>query len=77
MQPNRPLKCKLCGRRFAYAKCLFHHLVLNHYQALVTWRETKTLQMKESIVQRRLNLVKRMPLRVSVIKRNFQAKVSV
>merc|ERR1712130_688822 len=41
---SRPLKCKLCYRRFKYVACMKDHIQADHKPELVRWIRQRALQ---------------------------------
>ena len=70
MECNRQLKCKLCGCRFKYAEVMLYHIQENHKHALVRWRQTELLRVREQMIVCKENQLHAKPVYVSVIKRN-------
>ena len=82
----RPLKCKLCSRRFKYAICMKDHLEKDHTAELIVKMKQayvrRMLRVNKLLMQRQiqLNQTVQQPVRVSVIKpngNNFGAFVAV
>ena len=82
----RPLKCKLCSRRFKYAVCMKDHLEKDHTAELIVKMKQayvrRMLRVNKLLMQRQiqLNQTVQQPVRVSVIKPNgnhFGAFVAV
>ena len=62
-QHARPLKCKLCSRRFKYSVCLNDHFRKDHFAMIL-------MQLK-NMSRRKQGNNQAAPVKVSVIKQNF------
>jgi hypothetical protein len=67
-QSARPLKCKLCSRRFKYSACVEDHLQKDHFAMIVN-------KLQKLVDKQQSEPIETYPaIRVSVIKRNHQEK---
>ena len=67
----RPIKCKLCFRRFKYDSSLYFHVSSVHAEILFHWRQRRL--QKRLLSQNQTNgssKIGEKPIRISVIKRN-------
>ena len=67
----RPIKCKLCFRRFKYESSLYFHVNSIHAEMLFHWRQRRL--QKRLLSQNQTNGFSKIggePIRISVIKRN-------
>jgi hypothetical protein len=79
---SRPLKCKLCSRRFKYAVCMKDHLKKDHMKQLMETMQQAYIQRLAAVTQA-INTIKneqqiqkpiQQPVRVSVIRSNNFSK---
>jgi hypothetical protein len=76
---TRPLKCRLCWRRFKYSSCLGDHMKSDHketIQLLLNLKQAQIRARKQQEVRAQLmNIIRarsiNKPVRVSVITSNF------
>ena len=69
---SRPLKCKMCPRRFKYVACMKDHIKTDHKNELVRWLNQRHVEMRGVLLAAMAkNAENTKAVRVSVIKPNI------